>query len=1299
MSRKIHVLAGSTVYTYDDSGAQIATTSASSGSAVAANPANDNELYFSSGDTLWRASIGGSINGGHQPGETIKDIAVSEDFLYILHGGEVTQIDHTDIGNPVRTIRLSFLTDPACIAAYEGGIVVGGTHRDFGVGWVQENTDTSDTTINDWYANGPGQVTKIDVSPNGDWIILGGPGGASTVYDATRSIAFDFTDPYIQNGDGSVANDGTGLAADAEAGGRFNSAGIIENNNAAYGGAGDFGCFASFEDADYYATGSVFGITPVEVAEVDKTGTVVWSATLPDDPRSISVHDYVAAAPTEGDWTHTEATTNPEPTTYSITGQVSEAGQQVSNNIVGAAVTLRNGAGDIEATTQTSVGGNYSFSVDRLDDDLPETFTVEVEADGYQDASDTVAVDVGTTSYTLNIAIEAESTEGAWAHTEATTHSGIGDWTHTETTTHSGFGDWTHTEATTHSGLGEWAFAESTTQDGIGGWQHTQATTDPLPPLSPYADAVVASGPVFYAPLEEDLTSLIGAQDFYVENGTPSIEAVSDPDYPFDAALETSSTSWARADLVASQLNIDGGKPRTVEVWTRGDVFDDNSGPWSLGAPGNDGEDFAIRVTNTSGEWRFQFWGGADIDVSLNNQGVWTHMVFTYDGSTGVVYIDGQQFTSQSVSLNTLDTEPLRVGLWPRREGDSGYAGGTSHLSIYDKVLTAQEIEDHYNAAFAVESGDWSHAEVTTHNGVGDWAHSQVTSHDGVGSWAHTEVVTHSGIGAWAHTETTTHNGLGQWAFSQITTHNGEGTWAFSQTSTHNGEGAWAHSEVTTHDGIGDWSHASITTEPGEGAWTNTEATTDNGIGSWTDAETSTTVGQGVWNSTETSTNIGEGSWAFSQTSTAIGEGTWASAETATGAGEGVWASAEVTTDLAPGEAGEWASATALTLNDKGAWASTGVTTDIGEGAWANAQTSTGSGQGVWANAQTSTDIGEGMWASEETTTADGVGSWVDTEATTDVGEGAWASTERATDLAPGEAGDWASAETTTLNDKGVWASAESTTDIGEGSWASTPITTDTGIGEWGNVEVTTADGTGTWSSSEVTTGDGIGDWASSETQTDTGIGSWASSEATTSDGIGSWASTEATTQDGIGAWASAGVTTQDGIGSWANVGATTDTGIGAWSSAEATTKAVGQWASTITVTDPGLTAQSGYRVGPLRVSARHLRHLPQAPRQPHLYTEMITLHAQTDDAQNDFGEVVATEQLVYEGDAQVDDKGLASEHLSGSALQDKELIYAYLPVAEMPERLKTGDRLVWEGQDYTIHKLVKLSSLVIAVK
>ena len=69
----------------------------------------------------------------------------------------------------------------------------------------------------------------------------------------------------------------------------------------------------------------------------------------------------------------------------------------------------------------------------------------------------------------------------------------------------------------------------------------------------------------------------------------------------------------------------------------------------------------------------------------------------------------------------------------------------------------------------------------------------------------------------------------------------------------------------------------------------------------------------------------------------------------------------------------------------------------------------------------------------------------------------------------------------------------------------------------------------------------------------------------------------------------------------------------------------------------------------------------------------MIQLFAQISGDQNTYGEVVEATSLVYDGAAQVDDKGLVSEHLAGSALQDKELIHAYLPTDGFPAAAQDG--------------------------
>ncbi|MFP4403497.1 MAG: LamG-like jellyroll fold domain-containing protein [Candidatus Woesearchaeota archaeon] len=155
--------------------------------------------------------------------------------------------------------------------------------------------------------------------------------------------------------------------------------------------------------------------------------------------------------------------------------------------------------------------------------------------------------------------------------------------------------------------------------------------------------------------------------------------------------LETTAT--------ASDLNIDGAKPRTVSVWANTRIFDDAGAIFSLGTTGNNGEDFSLRTLNSENNWRAQFWGSEDINFDTTNIGIqsfneWTHFTITYDGTEVIIYVNGTQIANELVSLNTVDDETFKIGWWTNRPETETFDGIIHDVRVYDRVLTETEVNN-----------------------------------------------------------------------------------------------------------------------------------------------------------------------------------------------------------------------------------------------------------------------------------------------------------------------------------------------------------------------------------------------------------------------------------------------------------------------------------------------------------------------------------------------------------------------------------------------------------------------------
>jgi hypothetical protein len=83
----------------------------------------------------------------------------------------------------------------------------------------------------------------------------------------------------------------------------------------------------------------------------------------------------------------------------------------------------------------------------------------------------------------------------------------------------------------------------------------------------------------------------------------------------------------------------------------------------------------------------------------VTNDTNWHHVVGTYDRDTTTarIYVDGiLRNTNSSISTGpTSNTQPLLIG---SRSGPSGFGGSVSGVKIYNRVLSASEVLQNYNA-------------------------------------------------------------------------------------------------------------------------------------------------------------------------------------------------------------------------------------------------------------------------------------------------------------------------------------------------------------------------------------------------------------------------------------------------------------------------------------------------------------------------------------------------------------------------------------------------------------------------
>lgn len=147
---------------------------------------------------------------------------------------------------------------------------------------------------------------------------------------------------------------------------------------------------------------------------------------------------------------------------------------------------------------------------------------------------------------------------------------------------------------------------------------------------------------------------------------------------------------------VSMWLNVDDGSQSYVSIYAIGDAV--NGRNWTgFGSNSNASEwsmyDYSVTLDN----W-----------ITLNRE-QWYHLCYVYDGSTGVLYIDGEQKTSTAYT-SIITGGVIKLTRNPNYSS-YGLKGYVSTMRVYERVLTAGEIQalaSEYTPAQEIKFNDQS---------------------------------------------------------------------------------------------------------------------------------------------------------------------------------------------------------------------------------------------------------------------------------------------------------------------------------------------------------------------------------------------------------------------------------------------------------------------------------------------------------------------------------------------------------------------------------------------------------------
>ena len=253
------------------------------------------------------------------------------------------------------------------------------------------------------------------------------------------------------------------------------------------------------------------------------------------------------------------------------------------------------------------------------------------------------------------------------------------------------------------------------------GSQDSQAASlTVLSPPAGYAGAVLASSPIAFWRLGETSGTkagdYAGGHDGVYNNVTLGQLGSSAFDPDTAAGFSGTQDSYVGSISGAADgtgINFSGHVNFSIELFAKGSSTQIEEATLIAKGAGNSGtvaaEQFAIDVS--TGKYRFFTRDSGDAFIqalaAVGPDGSWQHIVGVYDDSNGemIIYVNGEVSGSGTTRASGLRPSEVDVTIGSKHLGnapahDGQFVGDIDDLAIYDKVLTAEEIHDHYLATY-----------------------------------------------------------------------------------------------------------------------------------------------------------------------------------------------------------------------------------------------------------------------------------------------------------------------------------------------------------------------------------------------------------------------------------------------------------------------------------------------------------------------------------------------------------------------------------------------------------------------
>jgi hypothetical protein len=134
----------------------------------------------------------------------------------------------------------------------------------------------------------------------------------------------------------------------------------------------------------------------------------------------------------------------------------------------------------------------------------------------------------------------------------------------------------------------------------------------------------------------------------------------------------------------------------SADIWVRPHTIDQDVTVFSRDDASN--RQWWIFLQNNESIWWSFVVGNAQSPTGLYTANNWFHVCGTYDGSTGIIYVNGTARTTTGGLSGNISSGNAALNIGNRDNDDRHFDGDIACARLYNKALTAGQVLQNYNA-------------------------------------------------------------------------------------------------------------------------------------------------------------------------------------------------------------------------------------------------------------------------------------------------------------------------------------------------------------------------------------------------------------------------------------------------------------------------------------------------------------------------------------------------------------------------------------------------------------------------